>query len=334
MILVSGGTGLVGSHLLVKLVKKGERVRAIYRSEASKTKCKKVFAFHRAKELYPQVEWVKADLKDLFSLEKCFENVTHVYHAGAMVSFDESLEKELLEVNIDGTKNMVNLSLEKGIKKLIYISSVATLGKLRNQNCINEAAGLQIEKSTSTYAISKYYAENEVWRGSAEGLKIGIINPSTILGYGNWDESSLVIIKKVARGLRFYTGGANGFVGVDDVVNAAIQLMESKLINERFLISSENLKFKEVFELIAKEFNQRAPDILVGKQLAELFVIIDRLRSFLFGLPRLLPASNLNSIFRERCFSSVKFKQAFGYQFQPIEKVVQELAPAFQNENL
>ena len=334
MILVSGGSGLVGSHLLYHLLKSEahDQLRAIYRSEESKNKCKKVFSFYGAEKLYSCIEWVKADITDYISLEKCFEGVSHVYHAAAIVSFDERLEKQLLEVNIEGTKNMVNLCLQRGIEKMIYISSVAALGEYRDGSCSDEIANWQNDKNKSTYAISKFYAENEVWRGAAEGLSVGIINPSTILGYGNWNDSSLILIKKVAEGLKFYPPGTNGFVGVKDVVAAAIQLMKSDVSGERYLVSAENLSFKVVFELIAKEFNRRPPSIVVSRKMANLLLLIDRLRSFLFRLPRLLPASNLETIFKQRCFSADKFKKDFDYQFEPIASVIKELAPAFKSE--
>lgn len=332
MILVSGATGLVGSHLLVELLKKNAQVKAIYRSEKSKEKTRKVFAFHNATHLLENILWQKADITDYYSLKDCFVDVTHVYHAAALVSFNEQRSEEMMEVNVTGTMNMVNLCLEFGIEKMCYVSSVAALGEYSNRKCADEAANWQFSKYTSSYTVSKFYGENEVWRGAAEGLNVVIVNPSTILGYGDWEESSLIIIQKVAKGLKFYPPGTNGFVGVNDVVKASMLLMESAIVNERYVISSENLSFQNLFQTIAKAFNQKAPSIKVSRKLTEVFVIFDRLRTVLFGLPRVLPASNLNSIFNQRCFSAAKFEKEFKVKFQSIDSVVEELVPAFQQE--
>ena len=233
MILVTGGTGLVGSHLLYFLSKKELKVRAIYRNEKSIEKTKLVFKSYGAAEALNQIEWVKADLLDYYSLKDAFENVNYVYHAAAMVSFDSKSANELIKVNVEGTEKIVNLSMEFNIKKFCFVSSVASIGEYANGSCSNEETPWQNSKSTSSYSISKYYAENEVWRASQEGLPVVIVNPATIFGFGNWEVSSLKIIKRVYDGLSFYPSGKNGFIGVTDVVKAMLQLMESEIVNER-----------------------------------------------------------------------------------------------------
>lgn len=329
MILVSGGTGLVGSHLLYHLLKDEQSVRAIYRSEESKKKTAKVFLSYDSTHLFHKIEWVKADLLDYFSLENCFEGIDLVYHAAAIVSFDRRRENQILEVNIEGTKNMVNLSLEKNIRKFCYISSVAALGEYPNQKCIDEEALWQLTDKTSTYSISKYYAENEVWRAAAEGLKTVIINPSTIIGFGNWEESSSIILKKVYQGLNYYPPGSNGFIGVKDVVKSAVMLMNSNIENERYLLSSENLSFKKLFDQLAHHFKKAPPKILVNKSVAKLLLQLDRISAFLFRAPRKLTAETIETVFKQRCFSSDKLKSEFNFEFQSIDEVLKEVVPKY-----
>jgi nucleoside-diphosphate-sugar epimerase len=134
LILVTGGTGLVGSHLLFDLCKSGERMRAIKRSNSTIENVKKVFAYYtpNALEHFKNIEWVDADLLDVYSLMDAMEGVNQVYHCAAMVSFEAKHEEEMMNINAEGTANMVNAALAKGIKKFCHVSSVATIGVPEN----------------------------------------------------------------------------------------------------------------------------------------------------------------------------------------------------------
>jgi len=331
MILVTGGTGLIGSHLLYSLTRKEDKIRAIYRSEKSIEKTKLVFKSYGATEQLSQVEWIKADLLDYFSLKDAFKGVDYVYHAAAMVSFDSKLAKQLVEVNIEGTENIVNLSLEFNIKKLCYVSSVASLGEYPNGKCTDEDAPWQNSKSTSTYSISKYFAENEVWRASQEGLPVVIVNPATILGFGNWEGSSLKIIKRVHDGLSFYTSGKNGFVGVSDVVKVMQQLMESEIINERFLLVAENMSFKLLFEKLAKALKVNPPKKKANYFLAKLLKNLDQFRAKLTGKTAVLTSQSIRTAFTSKCYDSAKIKRELSFNYESIDETIEKSATLYLN---
>lgn len=324
MILVTGGTGLVGSHLLVKLTQAGENIRAIYRSEKSLEKCKKVFEAYQAQARFNLIEWKKADLTDYFSLADQMEGIRQVYHAAAVVSFSAQDASKMMQVNIEGTTHVANLCLLNQVEKLCYVSSVAALGSYPNEKCTDEEAIWQKEKFTSDYSVSKYYAENEIWRASQEGLKVVIVNPATIIGFGNWDESSSAIIKRVAQGLSYYPTGSNGFVGVEDVVDCMLQLMQSEVVNERFILVSENLKFKTLFDYIADAFNKKRPRLKVNVNLAKIALVVDRIKAFLTGQKAILTPQTLRTSFRKKCFTANKVRTVLSYEFTPIEQVVEE----------
>ncbi len=332
MILVTGGTGLVGSHLLVKLMQKGEKVRAIYRSQASLEKCKKVFLAYNCRELFEQIEWKKANLTDYFSLADQMQGITHVYHAAAVVSFSSKDANNMMKVNVEGTTHLVNLCLENEVEKLCYVSSVAALGSYPSKKCTDEEAIWQKEKHTSDYSVSKYYAENEVWRASQEGLKVVIVNPATIIGFGDWEESSSAIIKRVADGLSYYPTGSNGFVGVTDVVDCMLKLMHAKIENERFILVSENLKFKTLFDYIADAFDKRRPRLKVSINVAKIALIVDQVKAFITGGKAILTPQTLRTSFRKKCFTANKISQLLGYEFTPIEEVVKD-ASRFYKES-
>jgi nucleoside-diphosphate-sugar epimerase len=246
-ILVTGGTGLVGSHLIAELIKQGRHVRALYRSNIPDI---------RGKE---KVEWVKGDILDIISLEEAMQNVEQVYHCAAIVSFDPKQKHKMFATNIEGTAHVVNTSIKAGVEKFCYVSSVSALGQRQNGSEIDESMNWNKETSGSNYGRSKYFAEMEVWRGIGEGLKAVIVNPVIILGAGNWNEGSSKIFKTAFEEFPYYTDGGSGFVDIKDVVSIMIQLMESDISGERFIVSSENRKYKDIFTAIANAFGKKPP---------------------------------------------------------------------------
>ena len=229
MVLVTGGTGLVGSHLLLKLAKQNQSVRAIYRKGANLERVKTVFSYYskNSKSLYENIEWAEADLNDLPKLTLAFKDITHVYHCAAYISFDPSNYKILRATNIKGTANIVNLSIANKIEKLCYVSSVATLGY--DADLITEETKWGGNQNQSVYAISKYGAEMEVWRASQEGVAAVIVNPGVILGPGFWNSGSGLLFKLVRKKQGYFTNGRTGYVAVNDVTKAMIDLMDSDI---------------------------------------------------------------------------------------------------------
>ena len=241
-IFVTGGTGLVGSHLVEQLVKNGIAVKAAYRTHIPDIAGKE------------KVEWVKGDILDVLFLEEALQDINHVYHCAAIVSFNPKEKYKMFATNVEGTANVVNACIRAGVKKLCFVSSVAALGKLKKQGEIDESVLWSEETNNSNYGKSKYLAEIEVWRGIGEGLEAVIVNPVIILGKGNWNEGSSKIFKTAYEEFPWYTEGYTGFVDVKDVVQIMIQLMESGTSGERFIVSSENIQYKDIFSRIAIAF--------------------------------------------------------------------------------
>jgi len=248
MILVTGGTGLLGSHLLLDLTKAGKQVRAIKRHSSNIQLIRKVFSYYveDPDKLMGQIEWVDADLLDFFSIEEALSGVTEIYHAGAIVSFYPKDHKEMLKVNIDGTSNLVNRAIEAKVEKFCYVSSVATLGRTDNDGLSDEETFWKPSRKNSVYAISKYGAEREIWRAMEEGLNAVIVNPSLILGPGFWEDNS-GLFRLVWQGLKYYTRGVNGYVDVRDLSKVMVRLMDRNIFGERFIVSAENLSYEQLF---------------------------------------------------------------------------------------
>ena len=251
MILVTGGTGFLGAYIIKELVNKKIAVRAIRR--------KKYLPAFIASNILEQVEWMDGDVLDLAGLEEAMDGVDTIIHCAAKVSFNEKERQQMFRVNIEGTANVVNVAIEKNIKHFVHVSSVAALGRKTNGAIVTEEKKWEDDKINTNYAISKYQAEMEVWRGIGEGLQAVIVNPSTVLGYGDWNSSSCAIFKTVYTEFPWYTSGINGFVDVEDVAKAIVLLAEKNIIGERFILNADNWSFHQLLTTIADGFGKKRP---------------------------------------------------------------------------
>ena len=327
MILVTGGTGLVGTHLLYDLTKSGKKVRVLKRSNSNVSNVKKVFSYYSSDvdSLLKNIEWVDADLLDVYSLMEAMEGVEEVYHCAAMVSFEKRHQDEMMKINIEGTANMVNAALEKGIKKFCHVSSIASIGRAERGGVTSEETPWKSSPENSNYSISKYGAEREVWRAAEEGLNVVIVNPSLILGGGNWTQSSSNMFTKGYKGIKFYSEGTNGFVDVRDVASIMIKLMNSDISSQRFLLNGENASFQHYFDLIHEAFGKPKSSIKAGKFLTGFAWRAESIRALLTGAPPLITRETSLSANRKSSFSNEKFLKVFpDYKFIPLAQSVKE----------
>lgn len=334
MILVTGGTGLLGSHLLFDLVKSGKQVRAIKRMNSNTNLVLKVFGYYcdDAARLFNNIQWVEADILDYVFLLKVFKDVDTVYHCAAIISYLPEDRDRMFLNNVTGTENVVNACIHTGVKKLCYASSIAAVGSAPDGTPIDEDIPWNVSVNKSGYSISKYFAEQEVWRGVAEGLNAVIVNPSIILGAGQWKSGSSVFFNKIWNGFKFYTNGVNGFVDVKDVSKVMIHLMESDSITgERFILSSENVSYKQLFEMIAQSIGKKAPSYKPNHFVA---TVVWRLSAFagLFGFKPMITKETYQSSQKKLVFSNKKVIDRTGIQFTPLKDTIDEIGKLFIKE--
>lgn len=333
MILVTGGTGLVGSHLLYKLANNNEKIRAIYRSEEKIEITKKVFSYYtQNSDLFNSIEWVKADLLNIPDLQHAFKDITHVYHCAGLVSFNPNDYQLLKRTNTIGTTNIVNLSLTYDIKKLCYVSSVATLGESLTNDMVNEETDWNPEEDNNVYAITKYGAEMEVWRGTQEGLNAIIVKPGVILGAGNWSQGTGRFFKRVSKKLKYYTNGVTSFVDVSDVVNIMTVLMKKDIKNESYILASEHWSYKKLLQTIAKNLKVKLPNKAIQPWQAELAWRLDWLRNKITGKQRQISKQIAKTINSKSKHSSEKITSLLNYKWIPIEDSIASISKQFKNE--
>lgn len=325
MILVTGGTGMVGSHLLYFLVEKGETVRAIHRKDSDINSVKNIFSLYTSEAdiLFNKIEWKEADITDIPALTEAFMDITHVYHCAAMVNFDPSMYKQLKKINVEGTANIVNLCLAKNISKLCYVSSVAAFGGTLHGKPINETTSWNPDERNNVYSITKYGAEMEVWRGTQEGLDAVIVNPGVVLGISPHNEGSSAIFAFGARGLSSYPTGEGGIVDVRDVVKSMILLMNSNIKNEQYILVGENITYRDLLNQLADLYGNKPPTRKLSKSLMLFLSNLDWLYSKITGSERRLPKANVRSMFNNSNYDNSKIKEQFSFQFTPTEETLE-----------
>ena len=320
MVLVTGGTGFVGSYLIRLLVQRGYRVRALRRAGST---------LQLVQDVADRVEWVDADVTDIVALEDVFEGVTHVCHCAAMVSFHPRDVRRMMQVNVDGTANIVNLCLDHGVKKLVHVSSIAAIGRSKERKHLDEKSPWVQSKVTSQYAISKYQGEQEVWRGQAEGLNVAIVNPAIILGSGYWNVGSGRFFQQVQEGLKFWPVGRSGFVDVRDVVQFMLLLLENDISGERYILNAENISYREFFQHVADSIKGRPPMIKVTPLLAEVAWRVEWVKEKLLGATPVVTRDSARSSVSQFFYDNEKSLKVPGFSYRPLANTIRETGAQF-----
>lgn len=335
MIFVTGGTGMVGAHLLYDLVSKGEKVRALKRTGSSIQRTEKIFAFYSPEfqSLMQKIEWVEGDILEKDSLREHLSGVDQIYHAAAMVSFDPQDRDIMIHNNCEGTANLVDLALSLQILRFCHVSSIAAIGSPPEGIEANEDHPWRNNMEHSAYAESKYLSEMEVWRAIFQGLNAVIVNPSVILGPGDWKTGSSVLFYTVWKGLKFYTKGGTGFVDVRDVTTAMRLLMDDEVWesvkNQRYILNAENIPFRGFFSQLADCLNVKRPKFFAGDTILKLVWRLTSLKSFLTGAQPSITRETARSANKLSYYDGSKICRAIGFEYTPVEVSIRNICVLF-----
>lgn len=317
-ILVTGGTGLVGSHLIQSLVSTGKKIIALHRGTVP------------SHLQHDSIKWIKGDILDIVALEAAMVGVEQVYHCAAIVSFNPANRLQMFKINVEGTANVVNAAINCGVKKVLFVSSVAALGRIRNGQLIDETMHWTKETSNSDYGKSKYLAEMEVWRGIGEGLKAVIVNPVIIFGVADWNKGSAGMFKSAFNEFPWYTEGSGGFVDVVDVVKAMTLLMDSDISGQRFIISAENKTYRQVFDMMAKAFGKNPAHKKVTPFLAGVIWRLEAIKAMFSGSNPLLTRETANTALSSVAFNNTKLLQRVPkFTYTPVEETINRVCRDF-----
>lgn len=318
-VFITGATGFLGSHLACLLLKQGYRVVAMRRNPQSEGLFPKIHQFHQLPQAFQPV-WITGDILDIDDLCDAIQDVDAVFHCAAKVSFERKDKFALMQNNVIGTRNVVNACLKNKIPKLVYASSVAAIGRTENEAPITEKTDWVESNLNSQYAISKNLAEQEVWRGSEEGLQVTMVNPGIILGYGDGITGSNQLYHMILKGMPFYPTGGNGFVGVEDVAKMMIHLYENNCWQKRFLCVAENLKYQHVFNQLADAMGVKQPHIALNGLVYGLAYFGSKTLETL-RLPSPIPSDSIVSSHQNSVYQTIHSDNLNGFQYTPIRAV-------------
>ncbi|WP_205966814.1 NAD-dependent epimerase/dehydratase family protein [Parapedobacter sp. SGR-10] len=323
MILVTGGTGFLGSTLINLLINAGKTVLATKRPSSV------IPERLRSSSL---IEWVDADITDYFALSDLFSKISQVYHCAAVVSYQKKEAVNMHKINIEGTQHIVNLCLEHGTR-LVHVSSIAALGTNKAGLPVSETDKWEYDRTISNYALSKYRSELEVWRGIKEGLDAVIVNPSVIMGLGSYKKGSGAIFEIVNKGIKIYPPGSVGVVDVEDVANVMIVLMENKDISgERYILNSENLTNKELMERIARLLNKKAPSIEAKPYMLSIGWRLAYIAALFKGSKPSLTKESAQAASAKLAYSNKKISETLDYKFKPVNKTLEDIANTYYKQ--
>ena len=339
MILITGGTGMLGAHLILRLLQNGKKVRATKRPSSQIERTRHIFSFYtdKADQLFSQIEWIDCDILDYDEVCSAMEGCNQVYHSAGMIAFHPSDYPAMMEFNIDGTANMVNAALDKGIEQFCHVSSVAALGRAPKGEAADEETYWKPTTTKEGYSVSKYYSEMEVWRGIQEGLNAVIVNPSVIMGPGNWNASSSKLFQVVDNGMKFYTTGGTGFVDVDDVVRAMVMLMEpehfEKVKANRYILAEGSYSYGDIFHMIADALEVKFPSIRATKWMLAIGWRLAAVKGFLTRTRPSITRDTSKGANVMRYINGEKITRDIPFQYTSIMETINRIGKMYRIDN-
>ncbi|MBK8515182.1 MAG: NAD-dependent epimerase/dehydratase family protein [Saprospiraceae bacterium] len=313
-ILITGAAGFLGSYITRKLISEGFSNLGCLKRNTSNTEL--------TNDISTSFNWIDGDILDIPMLQDAMKDADVIIHAAAIVNFHDLSHKKMLKTAKEGTANLVNISLDNNVKKFIHISSVAAIGRRRETETISEKNIFSQSEFDTTYGLSKFLAEQEVWRGHAEGLNVTILNPSMILGAGKWDESSVKIFKNVYSGLYFYPPGSTGWVDVRDVAESVFQSLIKDLNGQRYIISAENIQYFDILKSISKKLSVSPPKKVLKSRISSFFWRWEVAKAFFTHHVPIITKETIKSMSAKSTYENNKSVSELGIKYTPIENTI------------
>lgn len=331
MNLVTGATGILGTQVIIELLSRGEKVRALRRPNSKLDTFNRLISDQLEKDqIAERIDWIEGDVLDVPSLLEAMTGVTHVYHCAAVVSYHADDRDQMYAINVEGTSNIVNAALELGQPKICFVSSIAALGKTEGKFWLDENAEWTDSNHNTHYGITKNLSEMEVWRGIQEGLEAIIVNPGFIIGPGDFERSSSSVFTKIDEGMSYYPPGGTGFIGVKDCALMMVNLMQKDINGERYILVAENLSMQELFVSIAESLGKKIPNKEATPTILQLVRIVEWLKQFVTLKKALITKESVKNASVRFYYHNDKIKNALGIEFQPIKEAIAETAAIYQ----
>lgn len=329
--LVTGSTGILGTHVMLELLSRGKQVRAFYRSSTSKAMVQRIFDFYQSSNLFGQIEWVEGDVMDVPSLLEAMQGCEVVYHCAAVVSYHRKDRQEMYKINIEGTANVVNACIGLNTPQLCHVSSIAAIGRAVDGQTLSEKNEWENSSLNTHYGITKYLSEMEVWRGIQEGLQAVIVNPGFIIGPGDPHRSSTNVFSKINEGLPAYPPGGTGFVSASDVARSMVDLVQKRISGQRYILVSESLSMHEVFNMIGTALGKKPIARIATPTLLLMGRVVEFLKELLTGKRALVTKETTKNAQVRFHYTNDKLIRELDFEFQPIQQAVDQAGRFFKS---
>jgi dihydroflavonol-4-reductase len=332
--LVTGGTGIIGSHVVLRLLQEGKPVIAGMRNSSDLVKVKKLFDYYGCAHLYPKIIWKEIDICDRFSIESALDGVSTVYHCAGHVSFDKKDRGRLFKINEEGTSNLIAACVHKQVKAFCHVSSISAINNQDHKKPLHENVFWKKSGHESDYALSKYNAEREVWRAIEEGLPAVIVNPGVVLAPGFWNQSSSRLFDACSGGNLFYPEGSTGYIAARDTAALMIELTEKQHFANRYILIEDNYSFEEILNLVAEGMGKHGVKFKAGRWLLQTGRLLDYFASKVLRKERRLTKAVVNAALSKQIYLNSKIKQSIDFQFTPVKDEIKEICRYYLKERI
>jgi len=322
--LVTGATGFVGSHVVRQLLRRGDRVRILARNSSRKAN---VEAFG--------CEIAIGDLRDSTSLLRCVQGCGRVYHVAADYRLWARNPQEIYDNNVGGTRNLLSVCCEAGVEKVVYTSTVGTIGLRKDGVPANEDSPVKLDDMIGHYKRSKFMAEQVAREFAASGLPVVIVNPTTPIGAGDIKPTPTgkIIFEAIKGRMPAYVETGLNLVGVEDVARGHLLAEEKGRIGERYILGGENWSLEEILDGVARICGKHTPRFRIPWALA---LVAGYVENFVVGTvfcrEPLIPLEGVRMARYKMYISSEKARNELGYNPAPVEKALREAVDYFRNE--
>ncbi len=255
--LVTGATGFVGAAVVRALLKAGIDVRVLARRDSDFTNLQSF-----------KIDGVYGDLRDKASLRSALAGCRHLYHVAAHYALWARRSSIFYDVNVTGTKNIMEAAQEAGTERIVYCSTIGAIGLPPDGGPGTEETPVTLAQMAGHYKRSKYLAEQEVLRLARAGLPVVIVNPSAPVGEGDVrpTPTGQVIVDFMKGRMWAYLDTGMNIVDVDDVAAGHLLAMQKGRIGERYILGTRNLTLREVFGLLSRLTGVRAPSVKLSRR--------------------------------------------------------------------